>query len=141
MTISLAQANIIASAALEAGRTEGVLGLTAVVTDPGGFIRCAMRGDEAGNFGIDIALAKAQTALGLKMSSAAIASIFAGNAAILAGLAGATGGRFLALGGAILVQDAAGQLLGAVAVAGSSPENDEACAVAGVSAAGLQIGK
>jgi uncharacterized protein GlcG (DUF336 family) len=141
MTISLAQANIIALAALEAGRNEGILGLTAVVTDPGGHIRCAMRGDEAGNYGIDITLAKAQTALGLKMSSAAIANIFAGNAAILTGLAGATGGRFLALGGAVLVHDAAGTLLGAAAVAGSSPEKDEECAVAGVAAAGLETGK
>lgn len=58
-----------------------------------------MRRENAGNFGIDIALAKATTALGLGRSSADIAKIFAANPVSVAGLVGATAGRFLPIGG------------------------------------------
>ncbi len=140
MTITLDQANTIALAALEAGRREDITALTVVVTDPGGCVRSAMRADGVGIFGIDIALAKASTALGFGMSSAAIADMLGSNQGLVTGIAGATGGRFLPLGGGILISDAAGTLLGAAAVAGSSPANDERFAEAGVRAAGLVVG-
>jgi len=140
MTITLAQANTIALAALDAGRSEDIMALTVVVTDAGGCLRSAMRADGVGNFGIEIALAKASTALGFGMSSGAVASMLGGNQGLVTGIAGATGGRFLPLGGGILIRDAAGVLLGAAAVAGSLPENDERFAAAGVRAAGLVVG-
>jgi uncharacterized protein GlcG (DUF336 family) len=39
--------------------------------------------------------------------------------------------------GGVLVRDAAGKPVGAVGVAGAAPENDEAAAIAGITAAGL----
>lgn len=139
MTLTLDQANAIAIGALTALRQAKVGGMSIVVTDAGGHIRTAMRMESAGNFGIDIALAKATTALGLGRSSADIAKVFAGNPTSVAGLVGATGGRFLPIGGAVLIQDAAGTVLGAAALAGSLPENDERFAKDAVLAAGLQV--
>jgi len=139
MTITLDQANAIALGALGAGKRENVHALSVVVTDAGGTLRSAMRADGVGTFGIDIALAKASTALGFGMSSGRIATMLGGNQAAVAGIVGATGGRFLPLGGAVLVLDAAGTVLGAAAVAGSSPENDERFASEGVRTAGLAL--
>ena len=138
MTLTLDQANAIAMGAVTAARRENVGGISVVVTDAGGHIRTAMRMESAGNFGIDIAVAKATTALGLGRSSAEIGKIFASNAASVAGLVGATGGRFLPIGGAVLIRDASGTVLGAAALAGSLPENDERFAKEAVLAAGLQ---
>jgi uncharacterized protein GlcG (DUF336 family) len=140
MTITLDQANKIAFAALDAGKREDIAALTVVVTDMGGCVRSAMRADGVGNFGFEIALAKASTALGFGMSSAAVAGMLGSNQGLVTGIVGATGGRFLPLGGGILIRDAAGALLGAVAVAGSLPENDERFAAACVLAAGLVVG-
>ncbi len=139
MTLTLDQANTIALAALAAGKREQVYALSVVVTDPGGALRCAMRADEVGNFGIDIALAKAVTALGFGMSSAQIGTLLGSNPAAVAGIIGATGGRFLPIGGGVLIKDPSGMLLGAVGVAGSSPDNDARFATEAVRAAGLVV--
>ncbi len=45
--------------------------------------------------------------------------------------------RIVPLPGGVLIRDRHGQLLGAVGVAGATSEDDEACAIAGVKAAGL----
>lgn len=137
MPITLDQANRVALGALEAAGKEGIFALTVVVTDPGGCIRTAMRTDGAGNFGIDIAMAKAATALGFGMASAEVATMLGGSPAAVSGLVGATGGRFLPIGGGIVIRGAAGAVLGAVAVAGSSPENDERFAVEAARKEGL----
>jgi uncharacterized protein GlcG (DUF336 family) len=139
MTLKLDQAMAIAQGALASGKQEQVHALSVVVTDPGGCVRCAMRADDVGNFGIDIALAKAVTALGFGMSSAQIASVLGANPAAVAGIIGATGGRFLPIGGGVLIRDATGLLLGAVGVAGSTPENDARFAAQGVRDAGLFV--
>lgn len=55
MTLTLETATKIALAALDVGRKENVIALSVVITDPGGHIRVAMRGDGVGIFGIDIA--------------------------------------------------------------------------------------
>ncbi len=136
MALTLAEATTIATAALEAGRAEAVQAVSVVVTDPGGCVRVALRGDAAGLFGLDIALAKAVTALGFNRPSSAMGKVFGANAAAVAGLTAATGGRFLALAGGVLVF-ADDVLVGAVGVAGSLPENDERFAVAGVVAGGF----
>lgn len=139
MTLTLALATTIAQAALEAGAREDVHALSVVVTDTGGVIRVAMRGDAVGLFGIDIALAKATTALGFNRSSMQIAKSLGTNPAATAGLVGATSGRFMPIGGGVIIVDDAGKIIGAAAVAGSAPENDERFVIEGVRAAGFQV--
>jgi len=40
--------------------------------------------------------------------------------------------------GGVLIQDGSGKLLGAVGISGDTSDNDEACAIAGIEAAGLK---
>ena len=139
MTLTLEVATKIAQATLAAGRQENVTALSVVVTDPGGHIRVAMRSDGVGIFGIDIAKAKAVTALGFNRSSLQIAKGLGTNPVAVTGLVGATDGRFLPIGGGVLIHDQAGNLVGAGAAAGSLPENDEKFITAGIAAAGLKV--
>jgi uncharacterized protein GlcG (DUF336 family) len=47
------------------------------------------------------------------------------------------GGKIVPMQGGILIRDDKGDVVGTVAAAGDRPQNDEACAIAGVLAAGL----
>ena len=47
-------------------------------------------------------------------------------------------GRVMAVPGGVLIQNAQGDTVGAVGISGDTSDNDEACAVAGIAAAGLQ---
>jgi uncharacterized protein GlcG (DUF336 family) len=89
MTVTLAQAVTIAQSALEAARRDNIHALSVVVTDPGGVLRVAMRADKAGLFGIDIATAKATTALGFNTSSLKLSKTIGGNPAATAALTAA----------------------------------------------------
>jgi uncharacterized protein GlcG (DUF336 family) len=139
MNLDLNTALKIAQAALEAGRAENILALSAVVTDSGGNIRVALRADSVGMYGVDIAHAKSQTALGFNRTSMQMAKVFGANPGAVAALSGVTGGRFLPLGGGVPIHDAAGNTIGAAAVSGSSPENDERFITMAVRANGLKV--
>ena len=52
-------------------------------------------------------------------------------------LVAASGGRLVPVAGGVLVRDGDGEIIGAVGVTGDTSDNDEACAVAGIEAAGL----
>ena len=57
---------------------------------------------------------------------------------VVAALAAASGGRFMPIPGGVLIRDADGSLIvGSVGVSGELSDNDEICAVAGITAAGL----
>jgi uncharacterized protein GlcG (DUF336 family) len=47
-------------------------------------------------------------------------------------------GALVPVPGGVLIRDASGALLGAVGISGDTSDNDEACAVAGIAAAGLK---
>ena len=49
----------------------------------------------------------------------------------------ASGGRVVTNPGGVLIRDAAGDSIGAVGISGDASDKDEACAVAGIEAAGL----
>jgi uncharacterized protein GlcG (DUF336 family) len=49
-------------------------------------------------------------------------------------LASTLHGQVLPIPGAVLIRDGDGQLLGAIAAAGDAPDNDEAAALAGLTA-------
>ena len=139
MLLDLATCLKIAQSALDAGSADNIPALSAVVTDASGAIRVALRADGVGAFGVDIAHAKAQTALGFNRSSMQLSKLFGSNPGAVAALSGVTGGKFLPLGGGVPIQDAAGHLLGAAAVAGSSPENDERFIVSAIRGQGLIV--
>ena len=47
-------------------------------------------------------------------------------------------GALVPVPGGVLINDAAGALLGAIGVSGDTSDNDEICALAGIEAAGLK---
>ena len=134
--ITLEQAQAIVGAAIHEAASAGLGAASIVVTDLGGNIRAAARTDAAPPFGIDIARAKAKTAIGFRRSSLKIAAGFGDKPAAVTGLASAVG-TFLPLGGGVVVIDGGGSVIGAAAVAGGAPETDHDVVTAAVAAAGL----
>ena len=137
MTVTLATATAIADTAFAEGLVRGVTVMSVVVTDPGGHVRLAMRGDAQGIFGIDTALGKARTALGFNRPTLHLSKVFTDPCAVAA-IAAATGGAFVPLGGGVVIQRE-GATVGAIGVSGGLPDIDEAIAVAAAEAAGLTI--
>lgn len=136
--IPLNTALAIAQTAFAEGEARGVINMSVVVTDPGGHVRLAMRADGQGIFGVETAQGKCTAALGFNRTSLHLSKVF-DNAAAVAAIQGAVKGKFVPLGGAVVVTDAAGEIVGAAGVSGGLPEVDEEIIVAAVEAANLKI--
>ena len=137
MTISLEQAQTIVAAALAHGAEQGFNPLTVAVLDPGGALVALARQDGSGNLRPDIAMGKANGVLALGSTNRAIAARAADSPEFFTSVVALADGRILSVPGGVFVRDAAGSLLGAVGVSGDASLNDEAAAVAGITAAGL----
>ncbi|MGP8051199.1 MAG: GlcG/HbpS family heme-binding protein [Desulfobaccales bacterium] len=135
--ISLAQAAVIADAALQKGRETGCDPLTVVVLDDGGQYKVAKREDGAGLMRVEIALGKAWGALGMGFASRELSRRAEKMPVFFGSLAAMSQGRMVPLPGGVLIRDAQGDLLGAVGISGDTSDRDEECAVHGVGAAGL----
>lgn len=138
--LTLAQANAILHAALEASRQAGCKPMAVVVLDEAGHLRAAQREDGASMFRIDVATGKAWAAVGMGASSRALAQRAKDNPNFFVALAATAHGRFLPQPGAVLIRDATGTVLGSVGASGGTGDEDEAICIAGVLAAGLQHG-
>lgn len=136
--ITLAQANAIIAAALAKGREMGLKPLTVAVLDPGGVAIALAREDGSSNLRPQIATAKASGALDLGLSSRKIADMAAERPTFIATLAPLSPRGLVPAAGGVIVVDEAGQVLGAVGITGDLSDNDEACALAGIAAAGLR---
>ena len=139
-TLTLAQANTIVQAALEASHQAGYKPMAVVVLDEAGHLKTAQREDEASMFRIDVATGKAWAAVGMGAASRTLAQRAKDNPNFFVTLAATAQGRFLPQTGAVLIKDAQGKLLGAVGASGGTGDEDEAICIAGVVAAGLQHG-
>jgi uncharacterized protein GlcG (DUF336 family) len=137
VTISLAQAQTIVSAALERATEKGYKPLTVAVLDPGGALVALGRQDGSGFLRPDVATAKAYGVLGLGMTNRAIAARAADSAEFFTSVAALAGGKVFSVPGGVFVRDSGGALLGAVGVSGDLSANDEDAALAGIAAAGL----
>ena len=135
--ISLQQANTIIEAALARGGEMKLKPLSVSVLDAGGHMIAFQRQDGASSLRERIASGKAAGALALGVSSRKIGEMAADRPSFVASLgAMATHGIVPAAGGVIVV-DAEGLPIGAVGITGDTSDNDEACALAGIAAAGL----
>jgi uncharacterized protein GlcG (DUF336 family) len=135
--IDLATAQAIIEAALAEAASRGMAAVSVVVTDAGGSLRASARSDAAPPYGIDIATAKARTALGFRRSSLKTAAIFGDKPGVVTGLTAAVGGGFLPLGGGVAISGADGTLIGAAGLAGGLPDLDHAVIAGSVAAVGL----
>ena len=135
---TLAQAEAVAAATLEHGRSVGAAPLTVAVLDAGGHLVVLKREDGSGIMRPQIAHAKAWSALGMGFSSREIGRRAEAQPVFFGSLAAVAEGRFAPAAGGVLLRDAGGALLGAVGVSGDVSDVDEACALAGIAAAGLR---
>jgi uncharacterized protein GlcG (DUF336 family) len=136
--LSLAQASTIVDVTLKKGRETNCAPLTVAVLDAGGHLVAFKREDKSGILRFDIAFGKAWGALGMGFGSRTLFERAANTPQFFTMLAAASGGRMVANPGGVLIRDAGGDVIGAVGVSGDTSDKDEACALAGIEAAGLK---
>ncbi|HYM73839.1 MAG TPA: heme-binding protein [Stellaceae bacterium] len=136
--VTLAQASIIVDKALDKGRELKLHPLTVVVLDAGGHLVAMKREDKSGILRTEIATGKAWGTLGMGFGGREFARRAAAGGVFLQALMAASDGRVVPAPGGVLIRDAAGDIVGAVGISGDTSEKDEACAVAGIVAAGLK---
>ena len=135
--LTLKQANTIIEKGFAKGREMKIKPLGIVVLDASGHIVSAQREDGASMFRLDVAQGKAWAAVAMGASSKALGNRAKGNPNFFVALAATAGGKFLPQTGAALIKDKDGTIIGAAGASGGTGEEDEACCVAGIEAAGL----
>lgn len=140
MTLSLDQARRIVDAALAHGRAQGAQPLAVVLLDAGAHPVAFAREDGASLFRFDIAKAKASGALGMGADTRVIATRAAANPGFFQSVVAVTGGQLALSPGGVLIRELEGTVIGAVGISGDTGDCDEACAIAGILAAGLSHG-
>jgi uncharacterized protein GlcG (DUF336 family) len=135
--LTLTHANTIVERAFAAAAELRIKPLAVVVVDAAGNIVSAQRQDQASMFRFDVALGKAWASVAMGASSRALAKRAQGNPNFFVSLAATGKGKFLPQTGAALIRDANGVILGAAGASGGTGDEDEACCVRGIEAAGL----
>jgi uncharacterized protein GlcG (DUF336 family) len=135
--LTLKQANTIIEKGLVKAREMKIKPLAIVVLDDSGNIVSAQREDGASMFRMDVAKGKAWGAVAMGASSKALANRAKSNPNFFLTLASTAGGKFLPQTGAALIKDKDGAIIGAAGASGGTGEEDEACCVTGIEAAGL----
>lgn len=137
MTLLLDQARAIVDAVLSHARSIGAQPLAVIVLDAGAHPVAFVREDGASLFRFDIARAKAAGALGMGVDTRVLAQRAAGNPVFFQSVVAVTGGQIALSPGGVLIRNSDGALIGAVGISGDTGDCDEACACAGIIAAGL----
>jgi uncharacterized protein GlcG (DUF336 family) len=135
--IDLAHATSIVDQALEHGRTLGLPPLTVAVLDAAGCLVSFKREDGSSLLRPEIAQAKAFGALALGIGSRAIAARASVAPAFVSAVNALAGGRLIPVPGGVLIRSSSKSVIGAVGITGANSDQDEACAVAGIEAAGF----
>jgi uncharacterized protein GlcG (DUF336 family) len=138
MSVTLAQASTMVDAALKMARETDCAPLTVAVLDAGGHLVAFKREDRSGILRFDIAFGKAWGAIGMGFGSRTLAERAASTPQFFTMLAAASGGRMITNPGGVLIKTPGGDIIGAVGISGDTSDKDEACAIAGIEAAGLK---
>jgi uncharacterized protein GlcG (DUF336 family) len=135
--LTLAKANEIIEAAFAKGLEMGLKPLSVAVLDPGGHLIAFQRSDTASFMRYEIAAGKAYGCLALGVGGRWLNAQAQTRLHFVENLSAVSGGKIVAVPGGVLVKDN-GAIIGAVGITGDTSENDEACAIAGIEAAGLE---
>jgi uncharacterized protein GlcG (DUF336 family) len=135
--IDLAHATVVVDKALAQGRSLGLPPLTVAVLDGSGCLVCFKREDGSSLLRPEIAQAKAWGALGMGMGSRALAQRASVQPAFISAVNALAGGRLIPVHGGVLIRSSGKSIIGAVGITGATSDQDEACAVAGIEAAGF----
>ena len=137
MSVTLRQARIIAEASIAKGRELGLKPLSVVVLDPRTSLVLCNSEEGVSQLRWRIAHGKANAAIQLGIGSRALMVRAEQQAFFIQSMNGLAGGEFVPVPGGVLIRDNDKNLLGAVGISGDTSDNDEAAAIAGISAAGL----
>jgi uncharacterized protein GlcG (DUF336 family) len=135
--LSLEQAQAIIATALKHGTDQKLQPLAVVVLDARGVLKAFAAQDGTSLRRAEIAQGKAHGALAFGIGSRALAKRAATSPHFIAAVTHAVGGSLIPVPGGVLIRDASKQIIGAVGISGDNSDNDEAAAIAGITAAGL----
>jgi len=137
-SIALNDARTIVDAALEFARSRQFPPMTVAVLDPAGQLVAFAREDGSSLLRERIARGKAHGALHMGVGSRSLAARAESHPAFVNSLVALAGGELVPVPGGVLIRDDDDALIGAVGVSGHLSDDDEACAVHGIAAAGLR---
>jgi uncharacterized protein GlcG (DUF336 family) len=138
VAITLNDARTIVEAALEHARSGQYPPMTVAVLDAAGQLVAFAREDGSSLLRGRIARAKARGALNMGVGSRSLAARAAAHPAFINSVVALADGDLVPAAGGVLVRDDGNNVIGAVGVSGSLPDDDEACAIHGIAAAGLR---
>lgn len=136
MKLTLDKANVIADRTLAKARDAKYRPMCVAVLDDGGHLKVLKREDNASILRPQIAMGKAWGAVGMGESSRALGERLKERPAFLGALSTMSQGKVVPVAGGVLIMDGT-DMIGAVGVSGGSAEEDEACAIEGIKAAGF----
>jgi uncharacterized protein GlcG (DUF336 family) len=135
--LTLAQAQTIIATALKHGTDQKMQPLAVLVLDERGVPKAFAAQDGTSLRRFEIANGKAHGALSFGIGSRALAKRVAANPHFIAAATHAVGGSLVPVPEGVLIRNAGRAIIGAVGISGDNSDNDEAAAVAGITAAGL----
>jgi uncharacterized protein GlcG (DUF336 family) len=135
--LTLDIARKILDAALAKGIEKKLKPLVVTVLDVRGCVKITAAQDGTSLMRAEIAHGKAYGALAMGMGSRALFQRAQEQAYFIGAVNTLAHGRMVPVPGGVLIQDGS-TLLGAVGISGDTSDNDEACAIAGIEAAGLK---
>ncbi|MDD3798529.1 MAG: heme-binding protein [Novosphingobium sp.] len=137
MGLTLDRALQIARDTLAEGERRGFLPLAVAVLDTAGQPLAILRDHRTSLHRADIAIGKAAGCLAMGFGGRELAKRAAAMPAFMTAVGSIFPKGIVPVPGGVLVRDGEGVLLGAVGVSGETSDNDEACALAALDAAGL----
>jgi uncharacterized protein GlcG (DUF336 family) len=135
--LTLDVARKILDAALAKAVEKKLKPLVVMVLDARGCVKLSAAQDGTSLLRSEIAQGKAYGALAMGMGSRALFQRAQEQAYFIGAVNTLAQGRLVPVPGGVLIQSG-GALLGAVGISGDTSDNDEACAIAGIEAAGLK---
>ena len=135
--LTLDEANRIIAGAFAEGAKLGTKPLSVAVLDAGGHLLAFQRPEYSSNLRPQIATGKASGALALGVSSRKIGEMAAERPHFVGALGGIAPNGIVPVAGGVLVHRGDGVVIGAVGVTGDTSDNDELCAIAGLTGVGL----
>jgi uncharacterized protein GlcG (DUF336 family) len=124
--ISLAEAKTLIASALDKGAELGLKPLTVAVLDNGGCLK-ALECQDGASIG----------ALCVGLGSRALHTRAEQQPYFVSAINALADGALVPVAGGVLIRDDTGHLIGAIGITGDTSDNDEACAVAAITAAGF----
>lgn len=112
--------------------------MAVVVLDARGCIRAAVTQDGASLMRHEVAHGKAYGALAMGLGSRALFKRAGEQPFFIDAVNTMARGALIPVPGGVLIKNASGETIGAVGISGDTSDNDEACCIAGIEAAGLK---